>query len=100
MAIFTTGLLFHPMVLTGIAAAFAAMSKFQVQDIYEFLKLSYFYIGAGIWASVYTVSFAKVYKRGGVEMDSWATFIKAVGNAIRFCAAFVLTISFCLMWSF
>ena len=99
-ALFSTGLLFHPMVLSGIVAAFIAINQLDNNQIYTILKTSYVYIGIFVWALVYTFSFAKIYKEGGAEVDTFATFLRVIANTIRCVLAFVLTFSFAVMMSF
>lgn len=100
IALFTSGLFFHPMVLTGIVLAIAAVMNLQDEQIYAILRTSYLYIGGFILAFVYTFSFAKIYKEGGAEVDKLATILKAIGNTARFLLAFILTLSFTIMMSF
>ena len=100
IALFTSGVFFHPMVLSGIIAAVAAMVKLQNDEIYTILRASYLYICGGVLALVYTFCFAKIYKEGGAEVDVFATFLRAIANTVRFLLAFILTFSFAIMMSF
>lgn len=100
VALFTSGLFFHPMVLSAIALGIWVSSQFKSEEIYEALRFSYFYIAAVVWAFAYTFLFAKVYKEGGVEVDKLATFFKGIGNTIKFIAAFFLTLAFMVSWIF
>lgn len=100
IALFTSGLFFHPMVLSGIALAVAAMMNLQEAQIYAVLRTSYIYIGGVVWAFAYTFIFAKTYKEGSAEVDNFATVLRAISNSVRFLLAFVLTFSFAMMMSF
>ena len=100
VALFTSGLFFHPMVLSGIVAAIAAIMKLQNDQIYDILRTSYLYIGAFVYALLYTFIFAKIYHEGGEYVNKSATFLKAIGNTIRLLLAFILTFSFAILMSF
>jgi len=100
IALFTSGLFFHPMVLGGIVAAVAVCLNWNSDEIYEILKTSYVYIAMFAIAVCYTFTFAKIYKEGGGEIDRLATFGRALANAVRLILAFVLTFSFMMMMSF
>lgn len=100
IALFTSGLFFHPMVLSGIIVAIAAMMKLQNDQIYAILRTSYLYIGAFVYALLYTFTFAKVYQEGGEYVNKSATFIKAIGNTVRLLLSFILTFSFAVLMSF
>lgn len=100
LALFTSGLFFHPMVLSGIILGIVVSSKFETEQIYAFLQLSYFYIGAVILAFIYTIIFAKVYKEGGAEVDMTATALRGIGNSVKLILAFLLTLMFTISWIF
>lgn len=98
-ALFTSGLLFHPMVLLGIVSAVVLMCKVPSDILYAWLHQSYIYISLVFIAFIYTYTFAKVYKEGGLEVNKGATFIKAIGNTMRLGLAFALTFAFAIsMW--
>lgn len=100
IALFTSGLFFHPMVLTGILSAVLVCLKWQDEEIYSILRTSYLYIIILVWALIYTFTFAKIYKEGGTEINRLATFARAIANAIKFTIAFILTFSFMLLMAF
>lgn len=100
LALFTSGIFFHPMVLSGIILGGVVSSKFESEQIYSYLQFPYFYIAAVVWAIVYTLLFAKVYKDGGVGVDKSSTFVRIIGNAARFILAFFLTLAFVISWIF
>ena len=100
IALFTSGLIFHPMVLGGIISAVIVSLNWQSEEIYAILRTSYLYIGIFVLALIYTFVFAKVYKEGGEEVNQFATFIRALGNAVKFTLAFLLSFSFMMLMSF
>ena len=100
LALFTSGLIFHPMVLGGIVSAIAVSLAWESKDIYAILQTSYPYIAIFALALAYTFSFAKIYKEGGEEVNHLATFMRALGNTVKFTLAFLLTFSFMILISF
>ncbi len=100
IALFTSGLIFHPMILGGIISAVIVSFNWENEEIYAILRTSYLYIGIFALALAYTFIFAKVYKEGGEEVNQFATFIRTLGNTVKFTLAFLLTFSFMMMISF
>ena len=99
VALFTSGIFFHPMVLLGVVTAIGLMMKVPSETLYSFLHKSYIYIAMLTIAFIYTFAFAKVYKEGGIEVNKGATFIKAIGNALRLGLSFALTFAFVMsLW--
>lgn len=100
IALFTTGMIFHPMVLGGIILAVVFRLCWDNEEIYSILRTSYLYIGIFVLAFAYTFRFAKVYKEGGEEVNQLATFIRTFGNAVRFTLAFILSYLFMMLMIF
>lgn len=100
LALFTTGVFFHPMVLSGVVIAVTAIIYLSANEINEYLKSLYFYIGAFVWSLIYTFGFAKIYIEGGAKIDYVSTLFRCVGNTIRFVVAVIVTIAFFMMMTF
>lgn len=99
VALFTSGIIFNPMVLFGvISGAYTIVNKTPEEIRALFLTPFFYAVIAGISVG-YTIIFARVYKIGGVHIDWFATSGSTIWNFIRYFIAFVLSMSFVIMIS-
>ena len=96
---FTSGIIFSPMVLLGIVSGIYCIIQMEPEKIRLLFLDARFYAGVVVAAVVYAFVFAKVYREGGNEVDWAATCMKAVWGIVRYLIAFVLSMSFVMMIS-
>ncbi len=99
LTLFTSGLIFSPMVLLGVISGAWAIVNLSPDDIRNLFFDFRFYVIVAILAVLFTVLFAKVYKSGGASVDWGATTAKMFWNFIKYFIAFVLSMSFVTMIS-
>ncbi len=99
ISLFTSGIIFNPMVLLGIVSGVYAIISFSPDKIRDILVDSDFYLAVLLISAFYTFVFARIYKSGGRVVDYSATFGLVVWNFIRCIIAFVLAMSFVTMIS-
>jgi hypothetical protein len=100
VALFTSGILFKPMVLLGIISGFVAMFGFDEQIRQTLVEIPALYVAVAVVAVLYTFSWNKVYKEGGEDVDWVSTIGLAVWNFALYFIALFLTISFVVLISF
>jgi hypothetical protein len=100
VALFTSGILFKPMVLLGIISGFVFMFGFDEQARQMLTEVPFLYVAVAVVAVLYTFSWDKVYKEGGEEVDWVSTTGLAVWNFALYFIALFLTISFVVLISF
>ena len=96
---FTSGIIFSPMVLLGIISGICCIIQMEPEKIRLLFLDARFYTGVVVVSAIYAIVFAKVYREGGNEVDWTATFMKAVWGIVRYLVAFVLSMSFVMMIS-
>ncbi len=99
IALFTSGIIFNPMVLLGIISGIYTIIYFSSKEIFDILCNVNFYLGALFVAGIYTIVFARVYKAGGMVVDFGATTGMIIWNFARYIISFVLSMSFVIMIS-
>ena len=93
-ALFTSGLIFNPMVLLGVISGIVSYVKFEAEKIVLLFSQPSFY-GVVLLASLlYTCFFARVYKEGSVSVDWVSTTWNVAANSLKYLAAFVLAMFF------
>ena len=97
IALFTSGAIFHPMILLGIVSGIIGYAKLDAEEVRSLAGEPLFYAVVFFGVGVYTVVFAKIYKNGGSCIDWNATLWNVVPNALRYVAAVALTMSFIWM---
>lgn len=99
VALFTSGIIFNPVVLLGVISGAYAVLHFDPETIRNLLLNPYFYLGIGCFSVFYTFVFSRTYKEGGLDIDFGATAIKSILNVVRYLISFVLAMSFITMIS-
>lgn len=98
-ALFTSGIIFNPMVLLGIVlgiyCAFSLKSD-AIAAVYHNYNL---YLMALVVSTAYVVVFKKVYKDDGMTLDVPRMALRVIGGVVKFVFASFLTISFVYMFS-
>ena len=97
IALFTSGVIFNPLVLLGVISGIYSIIHFEPEQIRSLLTDVRFYLGVSAISALYTVAFAKVYDEGGLQVDWASTFGKTIWNIVRYFIAFVLSMSFVMM---
>ena len=97
IALFTSGIIFNPMILLGIVSGSYTILSFAPEEIRQLMLNSDFYLVICIVAACYTFIFARVYKTGGLRVDWCTTTGVFFWNCIRYLIAFVLSMSFVTM---
>ena len=99
IALFTSGIIFNPMVLIGVISGSYTIINLKPEEIRLLMINANFYMAVCVLAFLYTFIFARVYKTGGVNVDWGATTGLFVWNFVRFLISFVLSMSFVTMIS-
>ncbi len=100
ISLFTSGAVFHPMVLLGIIGGLYSITHLAGNDIREILTDGRLYLAAAVLSLIYSFGFKRIYQEGGRGVDFGATFLSAIAGIVRFILAYVLSMSFVLMLSF
>lgn len=100
MALFSSGIIFNPMVLGGIGFAVFCMIKFDAEQMRELFADYNLYALVAFISFGYTFAFKKIYKEGGVSLDYTAMILYALAGIAKFVLACGLMISFVIMLSF
>lgn len=98
-ALFTSGAIWNPMVLTGVVFGLWLGIKFdgeQISEIYQNYRL---YLLALIVAAAYNFTIKRVYKAGGDELDWGAIIGHTITSVIKMVFSSLLTISFIVLIS-
>ncbi|MBQ8661790.1 MAG: hypothetical protein IJ482_05650 [Alphaproteobacteria bacterium] len=100
MALFTSGAILNPMVLSGIVLAVYCMVKLDAEQMRGLFGDYHLYALVTLVSFAYTFVFKKVYKDDGVNLDYASMILSAIGGIAKFVLASVLTVSFVIMLSF
>lgn len=99
IALFTSGVIFTPMVLLGVILGICAILMMSPEELRSLFSDYHFYAFAAFVSAIWTVCFSKVYQEGGLVVDWQATIWRIVWNAVRFLMSFVLAICFVVLFS-
>ncbi len=100
IALFTSGIIFNPMVLLGIIGGITVMARLDEDAIHALLTDYHLYLLAALVSFGYIFVFQKEYKEGGVEINYAAMVFTAIWGIVKFFLAFILSMSFVMMLSF
>ncbi len=100
MALFTSGAILNPMVLSGIILAIYCMVKLSADQMHALFGDYHLYALVAVISFAYTFVFKKVYKDDGFNLDYTSMILAAIGGIAKFVLACGLTISFVIMLSF
>ncbi len=100
IALFTSGLIFNPMVLGGIVLGGIILAKVEEKQLFSFYKDYHFYLFALFLSFLYNVFFKRVYNDGGNGLDWKNMAANILGGAFLFVFSSLMMISFVWMISF
>lgn len=93
-ALFTSGVILHPMVLLGIFAGGVFTYKFDLDTIVSIFSYYDYYMVAASIAFLYTIFFDMMYKPRGYQVDWKGTMGRVFGSFVKLVLANFLSISF------
>ncbi|MDR1695000.1 MAG: hypothetical protein LBR70_07430 [Lactobacillaceae bacterium] len=94
ISLFTSGLIFNPMVLIGIGFSILINTSFSYEEVFEVYKDYNIYFMAVLIAFTYIFFFKRPYKFGGEEIDYAELSFMVFGSALRLILSSVLMTSF------
>ncbi len=100
VALFTSGVIFSPMVLLGIFLAVYCMMRMDAEQMRALFMDYRLYVWVAFISFVHVFLFKKIYKDDGVSHDYVAMIISVLGGIIKFVLACSLMISFIVLLSF
>jgi len=99
IALFTSGILINPLVLSGVVLGSLFYAFLPANDVYQIYKTPVFYSLAALLSGGYVIGFRRVYKETG-ETDWGETILAIIGGALKLIIASVLMISFISFFDF
>jgi len=100
ISLFTSGIIFNPLILAGIAFGIFCMSTKDAEAIQAVFKDFHLYLLVFIFSTVYVFAFKKVYKDDCDNLNWGVMIFQSVWGVVKFTLAALLTISFIVMFSF
>lgn len=100
LALFRSGLIFNPMVLSGILLAFIAMATLDDIMLKALYTNSGLYILALMCAGIYVYFFKPIYFIGGYKINWKETILSMIGHFLMFVISFVCAMLFVSAISF
>lgn len=100
ISLFTSGLIFNPMVFGGIILGFVIVFNVEEKQLFTLYKDYQIYLLALFFAFIYNFIFKPVYNEGGRKLDWVNMLLNILGGAFMFVFSSILTISFVWMVSF
>lgn len=100
LALFRSGLIFNPMVLSGILLAFIAIASLDDAMLKALYTNSGLYILALICAGIYVYFFKPIYFTGGYKINWKETILSTIGHFLMFIISFVCAMLFVSVISF
>ncbi len=97
ISLFTSGIIFNPLVLLGIVSGFWCFANKKAEEIRALFFENWWYATIAVCALIYAFGFAKIYKEASMKIDIKATFGLAVWNFVKYFISFVLSLSFATM---
>lgn len=94
IALFSSGLILAPQVLSGIIFGLLFSTKLKLEQIYSIYKNPAFYLLILIFISAYVFTFKKTYKNSRGDIDWNDNIMRIIGYCGMFLITNVLTISF------
>ena len=93
-ALFTSGIIFRPMVMLGIISGFLMSSFLDWEEFFPLFSSLNLYLMMATLAGLYTLFFNQVYKGHGKELDYKAMGGKFVGNLFDLAVAGICSFLF------
>ncbi len=99
LSLFTSGLIFNPMVLCGVILGIYCMTHMESEAINALFHNSYLYLAVLLFSLVFHFSFKRIYK-DDQTLDYMAVLGEALLGVVKFVFASILTMSFIVLISF
>jgi len=99
-ALFASGLILHPMVLTGIAMGIFFSVKFEPGVLFSVFSDYGYYLVAAVIAALYVLFFQRTYNGYDGQTDWKATAAKVPGAWIKLMLSNILTVVFLIILFF
>lgn len=100
IALFTSGAIFNPMVLLGVALGIYCQSNLEVEEVKSLFFNYNLYLLAFLISSAYVFFFKKIYHNGGRKLDFATMLAVIVWGVIKFVLSALFMISFIALISF
>ena len=94
LALFTSGLILNPMVLSGIIGGFYMMGTLSSEEIHSLFAHPQFYAGLLLLAIGYASIFKRIYFVGGQRVDWRATAFSIIGHFLTLLLSIILSCLF------
>ena len=82
-ALFTSGIIFRPMVFSGIIAGFLLSAFLDMEEAFPLFSDLSFYLLSAAWSGLYTLFFNQIYKEHGRGPDYPAMGGRFDGNLLQ-----------------
>ena len=93
-ALFSSGLIFQPMVLCGVVSGFLMSAYLDWEEFFPLFGNVEFYLMVAAVSGLYTLFFNQTYKEHGLGLDYPAMGGMFLGNLLQLAFACVLTFIF------
>lgn len=100
LSLFSSGIIFQPMVLLGIVVGFYAMFGMKAEQIEELFVNYHLYLLVLFISAGYVFGFKRVYKDDGISPDYGVMIFSSVMGVVKFVFAAVMAMSFVSFFSF
>lgn len=100
LALFNTGVIFNPFVLTGIISGFILVSRLDAEGIKAFYLNYHVYLLLFLLGAGYNFMFKKEYKENGDDLNFTAMFWNSLFCVFKFVFSSIMAISFVGLLSF
>ena len=100
LALFRSGLIFNPMVLSGILLGFLSISALDDTKLKALYTNSGLYILMFLISAVYVYFFKCIYFEGGYKINYKETILSMIGHFLMFVISFICSMLFVTMLSF
>lgn len=100
LALFKTGVIFNPFVLTGVLCGFVLVARLDAEGIRAFYLNYHVYLLLFLLGAGYNFMFKKEYKDNGDDIDYTAMFGKSLLCVVKFIFSSIMAIAFVGLLSF
>ncbi len=100
ISLFTSGIIFNPLVLLGVVFGVFCMVTKEAVDISAIFKDYHLYLFILFVSVIYIFSFKKVYKDDGDTLDWGIMVFQSIWGVVKFTLSSLLTMAFVVMLSF
>lgn len=100
LSLFTSGAIFNPMILLGIALGIFCMTAMKEAEVKELFFDYHLYLLVLLISTFYSFTCKKIYQEDGIAPDYFAMGLRSVFGVIKFTLAALLMMSFISLISF